>query len=266
MSMDVLDLGGRPVIVGGGIAGLMTALHLAPEPVLLLSRSPLGADASSTWAQGGLAASLGEDDEPALHLSDTLAAGDGLCDAQAARRIVYAAAAAIEDLARLGVRFDRTPAGALRLGLEAAHGRRRIVHADGDGSGREIMRALVADVRSTPTIAVIEGIAGGVRAAIERARSSVGHLVKIEVEVDTLAQLEEVLALAPDVVLLDNMSIDELRQAVAMVAGRAITEASGRVTPATAPAVAATGVDLISIGWLTHSAPILDIGLDYSEF
>ncbi|MER8417645.1 hypothetical protein NKH21_09155 [Mesorhizobium sp. M1329] len=101
---------------------------------------------------------------------------------------------------------------------------------------------------------------------MERARSSVGHLVKIEVEVDTLAQLEEVLALAPDVVLLDNMSIDELRQAVAMVAGRAITEASGRVTPATAPAVAATGVDLISIGWLTHSAPILDIGLDYSEF
>ena len=108
-------------------------------------------------------------------------------------------------------------------------------------------------------------IAGGIRPAIERARSGVGHLVKIEVEVDTLAQLEEALALAPDAVLLDNMSINELRQAVAMVAGRAITEASGRITPMTAPAVAATGVDLISIGWLTHSAPILDIGLDYRE-
>ncbi|RWQ65580.1 carboxylating nicotinate-nucleotide diphosphorylase [Mesorhizobium sp.] len=108
-------------------------------------------------------------------------------------------------------------------------------------------------------------IAGGIRTAIERARSSIGHLVKIEVEVDTLAQLEEALALAPDAVLLDNMSIDELRQAVVMVAGRAITEASGRITPATAPAIAATGVDLISIGWLTHSAPILDIGLDYRE-
>lgn len=108
-------------------------------------------------------------------------------------------------------------------------------------------------------------IAGGIRPAIERARSSVGHLVKIEVEVDTLAQLEEVLVLAPDAVLLDNMSVDELRQAVVMVAGRAITEASGRITPTTAPAVAATGVDLISIGWLTHSAPILDIGLDYRE-
>jgi nicotinate-nucleotide pyrophosphorylase (carboxylating) len=106
-------------------------------------------------------------------------------------------------------------------------------------------------------------IAGGVRPAIERARSSVGHLVKIEVEVDTLAQLEEALAFAPDAVLLDNMSVDELRQAVAMVAGRVITEASGRVTAVTAPTIAATGVDLISIGWLTHSAPILDIGLDY---
>ncbi|MBB6408828.1 carboxylating nicotinate-nucleotide diphosphorylase [Mesorhizobium sangaii] len=108
-------------------------------------------------------------------------------------------------------------------------------------------------------------IAGGIRPAIERVRGSVGHLVKIEVEVDTLAQLEEVLALAPDAVLLDNMSVDELRQAVVLVAGRTITEASGRITAAIAPAVAATGVDLISIGWLTHSAPILDIGLDYRE-
>ncbi|WP_192384212.1 carboxylating nicotinate-nucleotide diphosphorylase [Mesorhizobium silamurunense] len=108
-------------------------------------------------------------------------------------------------------------------------------------------------------------MAGGIRPAIERTRASVGHLVKIEVEVDTLAQLEEALALAPDAVLLDNMSLDELRQAVSMVAGRAITEASGRIAAATAPAIAATGVDLISIGWLTHSAPILDIGLDYRD-
>lgn len=70
--------GDRPVIIGGGIAGLMTALYLVPEPVLLLSATPLGAGASSAWAQGGLAACLGEDDDPALHLADTLAAGDGL--------------------------------------------------------------------------------------------------------------------------------------------------------------------------------------------
>jgi nicotinate-nucleotide pyrophosphorylase (carboxylating) len=108
-------------------------------------------------------------------------------------------------------------------------------------------------------------IAGGVRNAVERAREGVGHLVKIELEVDTLGQLEEALGLGVDAVLLDNMTIDNLRRAVAMAAGRAITEASGRVTPATAPAIAATGVDLISVGWLTHSSPILDIGLDFCE-
>ena len=106
-------------------------------------------------------------------------------------------------------------------------------------------------------------IAGGIRPALERARDAVGHLVKIELEVDTLVQLEEALAVGVDAVLLDNMAPPMLREAVGMVAGRAITEASGRVTPATAPAIAATGVDLISIGWLTHSVAVLDIGLDY---
>ncbi|MGI6853914.1 carboxylating nicotinate-nucleotide diphosphorylase [Mesorhizobium sp. 1B3] len=105
-------------------------------------------------------------------------------------------------------------------------------------------------------------IAGDIRTAIERARDSVGHMVRIEVEVDTLDQLDIALAAGVDAVLLDNMSLDQLAQAVAMVGGRAMTEASGRVTPETAPAIASTGVDLISIGWLTHSAPILDIGLD----
>lgn len=105
-------------------------------------------------------------------------------------------------------------------------------------------------------------ISGGVRPAIERARANVGHLVKIEVEVDTLEQLDDVLKLGVDAVLLDNMSPETLTTAVRMVAGRAITEASGRVNLATAPAIAASGVDLISVGWLTHSAPILDIGLD----
>lgn len=106
-------------------------------------------------------------------------------------------------------------------------------------------------------------IAGGIGAALERARAGVGHLVKIELEVDTLAQLDEALAFGVDAVLLDNMGPDMLREAVAMVDGRAITEASGRITPSTAPDVAAAGVDLISIGWLTHSVPVLDIGLDY---
>jgi nicotinate-nucleotide pyrophosphorylase (carboxylating) len=108
-------------------------------------------------------------------------------------------------------------------------------------------------------------IAGGIRSAVERARARTGHMVKIELEVETLAQLEEALALGVDAVLLDNMDLPTLHRAVAMVDGRAITEASGRITPQTAPEVAATGVDLISIGWLTHSATVLDIGLDHRD-
>ncbi|WP_197729245.1 carboxylating nicotinate-nucleotide diphosphorylase [Rhizobium leguminosarum] len=108
-------------------------------------------------------------------------------------------------------------------------------------------------------------IAGGVAEAIRRARAGVGHMVKIEVEVDTLDQLREAMETGVDAVLLDNMTPDQLREAVAIVAGRAITEASGRVTPTTAAAIAASGVDLISVGWLTHSAPVLDIGLDFVE-
>ena len=106
-------------------------------------------------------------------------------------------------------------------------------------------------------------IAGDVRTALSRARAHVGHLVKIELEVDTLAQLEEALSVGVDAVLLDNMDAATLRRAVALVAGRAVTEASGRITPQTAPEIAASGVDLISVGWLTHSAPVLDIGLDF---
>jgi nicotinate-nucleotide pyrophosphorylase (carboxylating) len=104
--------------------------------------------------------------------------------------------------------------------------------------------------------------AGGIAPALQRARAQAGHLVKIEIEVDTLNQLEQVLAIGADAILLDNMTPDLLRQAVGMVAGRAITEASGRVTLSSAPAMAESGVDLISAGWLTHSASVLDIGLD----
>jgi nicotinate-nucleotide pyrophosphorylase (carboxylating) len=106
-------------------------------------------------------------------------------------------------------------------------------------------------------------IAGGIRAAVERVRAGVGHMVKIELEVDTLAQLEQALALRLDAVLLDNMDPTMLRDAAGMVDGRMITEASGGIRPDTAVAIAASGVDLMSIGWLTHSAQVLDIGLDY---
>jgi nicotinate-nucleotide pyrophosphorylase (carboxylating) len=105
-------------------------------------------------------------------------------------------------------------------------------------------------------------LAGGVGPALERARAHAGHLVRIELEVDTLDQLAEALEHGVDAVLLDNMDSATLRRAVAMVGGCAVTEASGRITRETAPEIAASGVDLISSGWITHSAPILDLGLD----
>ena len=107
-------------------------------------------------------------------------------------------------------------------------------------------------------------VAGGLRAAVEAARAHVGHLVRIEVEVDTLEMLAELLDVGADVVLLDNMTPDELRRAVDLVGGRMVTEASGRITPESAASIAESGVDLISVGWLTHSARVLDIGLDHA--
>lgn len=105
-------------------------------------------------------------------------------------------------------------------------------------------------------------IAGSAAEAVRRARAHVGHLVKLEIEVDDLDELEDILALGVDVVLLDNMEPAELARAVEIVDGRAITEASGGITLATAAAKAAAGVDLLSIGGLTHSSPTLDVGLD----
>ena len=106
--------------------------------------------------------------------------------------------------------------------------------------------------------------AGGVSAALARARDYAGHMLKIELEVDTLDQLAEALeAGGADVIMLDNMGPDLLRRAVKMVEGRAITEASGGITLESAPAIAETGVDFLSAGWLTHSARSLDLGLDF---
>lgn len=157
MTTHVHDIGGAPVIIGAGLAGLMTALHLAPQAVVLLSRTALGTDASSTLAQGGLAAALAEDDSPDLHLADTLAAGDGLCDEDMARRVVEAAPQAVENLVRLGAPFDRALDGQLRLGLEAAHSRRRIVHA-ADATGHQLFHSLLAVARRTRSVTIMEGV------------------------------------------------------------------------------------------------------------
>lgn len=106
-------------------------------------------------------------------------------------------------------------------------------------------------------------VAGSVTEAVRRVRERVGHLVSIEVEVDTLDQLDELLQDPVDAVLLDNMTPEVTAEAVRRIAGRMVTEASGRITAQTAPALAEAGVDLVSAGWITHSAPVLDIGLDH---
>ncbi|TRW99521.1 L-aspartate oxidase [Paracoccus sp. M683] len=145
------------IVIGSGIAGLTTALALAPLPVLLLTRDCLGEGSSTALAQGGIAASVGADDDAGLHLADTLDAGDGLCDADIAATILDHAVQAIAMLARNGMIFDRDADGTIALGLEAAHSRRRILHAGGDGTGAAITEALARAVRACPSVTVIAG-------------------------------------------------------------------------------------------------------------
>jgi L-aspartate oxidase len=144
------------VVVGAGIAGLSTALYLAPMPVTLIAQARLGLDAATAWAQGGLAAALGPNDAPELHAEDTLMAGAGLSDPGIASSVARAAPVCIEWLESRGVSFDREPNGELALGLEAAHGRKRIVHAQGDGAGRVILERLERAVRAAPSIEIME--------------------------------------------------------------------------------------------------------------
>ncbi len=140
----------RPVVVGSGIAGLTAALGLGD--CLVITKSQL-AEGSSRWAQGGIAAAVGDDDSPSLHAADTVAVSGGLGDRLVAELVTRSAPERIEWLESLGARFDRSN-GALTLGREAGHRRHRIVHADGDGTGAEVMRALRAAVTERPEIEV----------------------------------------------------------------------------------------------------------------
>jgi len=147
---------GGIVIVGGGLAGLFCALKLAPLPVTLITAAPLGEGASSAWAQGGIAAAIGEGDTPAAHAADTLAAGAGIVDPEIAHLIAREAPARIDDLLRYGVPFDRDLEGKLALSQEAAHHARRIVRVRGDLAGKAIIATLISAVRATPSIRVVE--------------------------------------------------------------------------------------------------------------
>jgi L-aspartate oxidase len=145
------------VIVGGGLAGLFTALKLAPRPVLVLSPRPLGEGAASAWAQGGIAAAIAEGDSPESHAADTVAAGAGIVDEAAALALAQEAPERIYELLAYGVPFDRDLEGRLVQSREAAHSARRIVRVGGDTAGRAVMQALIATVRATPSITVLEG-------------------------------------------------------------------------------------------------------------
>jgi L-aspartate oxidase len=147
------------VIVGGGLTGLFCALKLAPRPVTLIAAAPLGEGASTAWAQGGIAAAVGEADSAEAHAADTVAVGGGIVDEAAALGIAREATARIGDLLHYGVAFDRDLEGRLALGQEAAHSARRIVHVRGDMAGQAIISALTEAVRRTPSIRVIEGYA-----------------------------------------------------------------------------------------------------------
>ncbi len=145
------------VVVGAGLAGLFTALKLAPLPVTVVSGARLGEGASSLWAQAGIAAALAEGDSPEHHAEDTIRAGAGFVDEKVAELLAREARDRVEDLLRYGVPFDKDLEGHFMLGREAAHGRNRILHVKGDTAGRAIMAALLAAVRATPSITVIEG-------------------------------------------------------------------------------------------------------------
>jgi L-aspartate oxidase len=145
-------------VVGAGAAGLYTAVCAARDGarVTLVSATPL-AESSSWWAQGGLAAAVSAEDSPELHLRDTVIAGRGAVRESAARVLCEEAPGAVDDLNRLGVRFDVDRAGHLALGLEGGHSTRRIVHAGGAATGRRLARQLSAVVAEHPDIDVLEG-------------------------------------------------------------------------------------------------------------
>jgi len=167
----------RFLVVGSGVAGLHTAWRASADgDVMVLTKRSLF-DSATAYAQGGIAAALGAGDSPELHRQDTLAAGAALCDAKAVEVLVEEGPARVRELATAGAHFDLEPGGNFKLGKEAAHSRRRIVHAHGDQTGAEVARTLIKRVKESPRIEVLEkarildlivedGVTYGVRAAV----------------------------------------------------------------------------------------------------
>ena len=144
------------VIVGGGVAGLTVALNLAPRKVCVITKSSLGINTSSSWAQGGIAAAVSKDDSNESHINDTLTTAKGLANIDAIKEVVNNAKGIIDDLEAYGVNFDKNEDGSFNLGLEGAHSFNRIIRSKGDSSGLEIMRGLIEKVKKSDHITVLE--------------------------------------------------------------------------------------------------------------
>lgn len=147
----------RIVIVGAGLGALYAALELAPRPVLMISPEALGDGASSAWAQGGVAAAMAASDSPEAHAADTVRAGAGTVDPDIAAMVTRVARDHILDLTALGTPFDRAADGGYVMSREAAHSAARVVRVQGDQAGKQIMEALIAALRDTPSVQVVEG-------------------------------------------------------------------------------------------------------------
>lgn len=146
------------VVVGAGAAGLTAALEAAPRTVTVLSVGPVGTAGATPWAQGGVAAAVGPDDDPSLHAADTLAVAGGLADPVAVHRLTREGPRRVRALIARGARFARDEAGDLALAREAGHARRRVLHAGGDATGREVVRVLAEAARRAPTVRLVEGV------------------------------------------------------------------------------------------------------------
>ena len=142
------------IVVGSGVAGVTTAL--ASPSATILTKGSFGEDGSSAWAQGGIAGALAPDDSPASHAADTVAVAGGIANTELVNTLAAGGPEAIEHLIALGAKFDHNGSGGLALGREAGHSACRIVHADGDATGAELMRTLRAAARARPSIDIVE--------------------------------------------------------------------------------------------------------------